>query len=465
MIYKLRRQFIIVATCSILAVLVVIIGALNIINYQVMTNRKDDILEILSNNDGRFPESMNQRKTKENKEDFPKDPPAGDFDPNRDASSFRGLPRMEFPREMMYETRFFTVSIGSDGEVASLDLGRIASVEEDLAKQYAEAVLKKHQRGNADKGYLDDYRYLVTDTEDGYFIVFVDCASDIQSFRNTLFASISMSFLGLLAVFILVLIFSKKVFRPVEASYQKQKRFITDASHELKTPLTIISANVEVMEMEAEESQWSQSIKKQIGRMIGLVEQMVTLSRMDEQLETVKTKFSLSDALQDTAQSYLPVAESQKKELQIDIAENVTMMGDEKQIRQMTGLLLDNAMKYASRKTPSEGEKDKAKDKANDEKMKGQEEPVKPQIRLTMCQKGRKAEIVLWNTVDQIEPGEQEELFERFYRPDRSRNSKTGGSGIGLSIVKSIVEAHRGKITAVSKDGSSIEFKATLPLG
>jgi signal transduction histidine kinase len=219
------------------------------------------------------------------------------------------------------------------------------------------------------------------------------------------------------------------------------------------------------MEMEAEESQWSQSIKKQIGRMIGLVEQMVTLSRMDEQLETVKTKFSLSDALQDTARSYLPVAESQKKELQIDIAEHVTMMGDEKQIRQMTGLLLDNAMKYASRKTPSEGEKDKAKDKANDEKMKGQEEPVKPQIRLTMCQKGRKAEIVLWNTVDQIEPGEQEELFERFYRPDRSRNSKTGGSGIGLSIVKSIVEAHRGKITAVSKDGSSIEFKATLPLG
>lgn len=460
MIHKLRRQFIIVATCSILAVLVVIIGALNIINYQVMTNRKDDILELLSNNDGRFPESMNQRKTKENKEDFPKDPPSGDFDPSHDFSSFRGLSRMEFPREMMYETRFFTVSIGSDGEVASLDLGRIASVEEDLAKQYAQTVLRKHQKGNVGKGYLDDYRYLVTEIEDGYLIIFVDCATDIQNFRNTLISSIGVSFLGLLAVFLLVLIFSKKVFQPVEASYQKQKRFITDASHELKTPLTIISANVEVMEMEAEESQWSQSIKKQIGRMISLVEQMVTLSRMDEQLETVKTKFSLSDALQDTAQSYLPVAESQRKELQIDIADNIFMMGDEKQIRQMMGLLLDNAMKYAGRKAGSEGDKDKG----NDKKMKGQVELEKPQIRLTMCQKGRKAEIVLWNTVDQIEPGDQAELFERFYRPDRSRNSKTGGSGIGLSIVKSIVEAHRGRITAISKDGSSIEFKATLPL-
>ena len=119
-------------------------------------------------------------------------------------------------------------------------------------------------------------------------------------------------------------------------------------------------------------------------------------------------------------------------------------------------------MKYASRKTPSEGKKDKAQD----EEIRGQEEKLeKPKIRLSLRQKGKKAEIVLWNTVDQIEPGEQEELFERFYRPDRSRNSKTGGSGIGLSIVKSIVEAHRGKITAVSKDGSSIEFKATLPLG
>ena len=449
MILKLRRQFIIVATCSILAVLVVIISALNIINYHVMTTRKDNILQILSSNDGRFPDSMNPRKAKDGMEDFPKNPPSGDFDPERDFFAFREFARMEFSREMTYETRFFTVSIGSDGEVTSFDLGRIASIEEDLAKQYAQTVLKKHQKGNTSKGYLDDYRYLVTDTEDGYFIVFVDCATDIQSLRNTLFASVSVSFLGLVAVFILVLIFSKKVFKPVEASYQKQKRFITDASHELKTPLTIISANVEVMEMEAEESHWSQSIKKQISRMITLVEQMVTLSRMDEQLETVKTKFSLSDALQDTAQSYLPVAENSKKDLEVDITENIFMMGDEKQIRQMTGLLLDNAMKYASVKTDSE------KDKASDEK---------PRIRLTLRQKGKKAEIVLWNTVDQIEPGDQEELFERFYRPDRSRNSKTGGSGIGLSIVKSIVEAHRGKITAVSKDGISIEFKATLPL-
>ena len=447
MILKLRRQFIIVATCSVLAVLVVIISALNIINYHSVTKRKDDVLQLLSSNDGRFPEAMNQRRA--NKEDFPKEFPSGDFDPERDFFAFREFDRMNFSREMAYETRFFTISVSADGEVTSVDLGRIASVEEDLAKEYAKSVIKKHQKGKTTKGYLDGYRYQITEDGGGYFLVFVDCSSDLQNVRNTLIASISVSLLGFLAVFVLVLIFSKKVFRPVEESYQKQKRFITDASHELKTPLTIISANVEVMEMESEESHWSKSIKKQIDRMISLVEQMVTLSRLDEQVETVKERFSLSEALENTAQAYAPVAESNKKDLEIDLAENISMLGDEKQIRQMTGLLLDNAMKYASVKS---------------DPMRDGEEEKRPKIRLTLRQKGKKAEIVLWNTVDEIPPGDLNELFERFYRPDRSRSAKTGGSGIGLSIVRSIVEAHHGKITAVSKEEGSIEFKATLPL-
>ena len=447
MILKLRRQFIIVATCSVLAVLVVIISALNIINYHAVTKRKDDVLQLLSSNDGRFPEVMNQRRA--GKEDFPKELPSGEFDPERDFFAFREFDRMNFSREMAYETRFFTISVSADGEVSSVDLGRIASVEEELAKEYAKTVLKKHQKGKTTKGYLDGYRYHITENEDGYFLVFVDCSSDLQNVRNTLIASISVSLLGFLAVFVLVLIFSKKVFRPVEESYQKQKRFITDASHELKTPLTIISANVEVMEMESEESHWSKSIKKQIDRMVSLVEQMVTLSRLDEQIETVKERFSLSEALENTAQAYVPVAESNKKDLEIDLAEGVSMLGDEKQIRQMTGLLLDNAMKYASVKS--------------DPKKEGEEEK-RPKIRLTLRQKGKKAEIVLWNTVDEIPPGDLNELFERFYRPDRSRSAKTGGSGIGLSIVRSIVEAHHGKITAASKEEGSIEFKATIPL-
>ncbi|MBR4732639.1 MAG: HAMP domain-containing histidine kinase [Lachnospiraceae bacterium] len=450
MIQKLRRQFILVAMCSTLAVLVVIIGTLNILNYTGTVQKKDEILALLSDNNGRFPAFFNMEKQPRERDNaFPeKQMQDASFGKNRKGF----MPWEGFTREMPYETRFFSVTLNSNGEVTKTDGAMIASIDEETAKTYAQTIYKKLNNKQSLNGFYDEYRYRITKTDDGYFVLFVDSATDLANFRKVLVTSIGASALGLLAVFLLVLFFSKKVFKPVEQSYRKQKQFVTDASHELKTPLTIISANLEVMEMESEESQWSKSIKKQLERMIGLVEQMVTLSRLDEQKEVAKEKFSLSDALIDTAQAYLPVAEQSGKEFVIDVAENVSMTGDEKQIRQMTGLLLDNAMKYASIKSPAEEGAEASK-------------AGKPKIRLSLCQKGKKAEIVLWNTVDQIDVGNKEELFERFYRPDRSRNSKTGGSGIGLSIVRSIVEAHHGKITAVSKDGASIEFKATLPLG
>ena len=445
MIQKLRRQFILVAMCSTLAVLVVIIGTLNILNYADMVKKKDDILVLLSDNNGRFPAFFNmERQPRERDDAFP-EKQMKDNSSGKNRKEF--MPMEGFTREMPYETRFFSVTLNGNGEVTKTDGAMIASIDEETAKAYAQTIYGRRNNKQSQNGFYDEYRYRITKTDEGYLVLFVDSATDLANFRKVLVTSIGASALGLLAVFLLVLFFSKKVFKPVEESYRKQKQFITDASHELKTPLTIISANLEVMEMEAEESQWSKSIKKQLDRMISLVEQMVTLSRLDEQKEVAKESFSLSDALTDTAQAYLPVAEQNGKELTIDVAENVTLTGDERQIRQMAGLLLDNAMKYASIKTfDGEG-------------------AGKPKIRLSLSQKGKKAEIVLWNTVDQIDVGNKEELFERFYRPDRSRNSKTGGSGIGLSIVRAIVEAHHGKITAVSKDGDSIEFKATLPLG
>lgn len=427
--------------CSTLAVLTIIIGALNIVNYYSMTNRTDVILGFLAENGGRFPNMFELRRSME---ENPPAPPENGMNMDWEKRGFRRDFRNNFSREIEYETRYFSVTVGNDGSVTS-DLGMIAAIEEDTAQSYANSILKKYQKNGAEKGFINDYRYLVTQKDDGYLILFVDCATDLQIARKVLVASVSVSFLGLFAVFLLVLFFSKKVFKPVETSYQKQKQFITDASHELKTPLTIISANIEVMEMEAEESQWSKSIKKQVDRLVGLVEQMVTLSRLDEQQEILAEKFSLSEVVRDTAELYLPVAESQKKILEIDVAEGLEMQGDEKQIRQMIGLLLDNAMKYAAVNLAEEKE-------------------ASPKIRLTLLAKGKKAQLCLWNTSDQDWKGNEEALFERFYRPDSSRNSKKGGSGIGLSIVKSIVEAHHGKISASGNEDGSIEFKAVLPL-
>ena len=128
------------------------------------------------------------------------------------------------------------------------------------------------------RGTNNDYRYLLKQTDSGYLIIFTDISRDIQNAERILLYSVIISIAGLAAVYVLVYFFSKKVFKPVEESYQKQKRFITDASHELKTPLAIIAANADVIEMEAGESEWSKSIKNQVGRMSSLVENMVEFS-------------------------------------------------------------------------------------------------------------------------------------------------------------------------------------------
>ncbi len=454
MIKKLRRQFILVAMLSTFAVLAVIVGALNIANYVSMNSGADALLDILAENGGQFPDVFMGRRVnfdepdrmtpdKREGEGQPPELPDenGRFRSDGDRKLF-GDRRQNFSNETPYETRFFSVEYSETAEEQYLlYLGRIASVSGEDAKAYAQSVIRTFQRIGRTKGNYGNYRYRVQSVEnDGTLAVFLDLSREKKNFYKVLRYSLILSGIGLLAVFVLVCIFSKKVFRPVEESDRKQKRFITDASHELKTPLTIISANVEVMEMESEESEWSRSIKKQVKRMTGLVEQMVTLSRLDESGELEMTDFSLSDAVRETAEAYLPVAERNNQEFVTDVKESIGYHGDEKKIRQMVGLLIENATKYAA--VPEDGEKGI--------------------IKIGLGRKGKKNRITVWNTTETMEAGNKDQLFERFYRPDESRNSKKGGSGIGLSIVKSIAEAHKGKVSAVSSDGKSIQFEVIL---
>ena len=236
---------------------------------------------------------------------------------------------------------------------------------------------------------------------------------------------------------ILVVVFSKMVFKPVAESDRKQRQFITDAGHEIKTPLTIIDANTEVLEMEHGESQWTQSIRGQVKRLSALTANLIALSRLDEggrQLQ--KLEFSLSDAVSETARSFQALAMTQEKSLDARITPNLTYRGDEAAIRQLTGILLDNALKY------SDGP---------------------GQICLSLKPRGRSGcTLTVTNTVQGLEPGDLNCLFERFYRADRSRNSVTGGYGLGLSIARAIVSAHKGKIGAESPDGKSLTIHVNL---
>ena len=419
MIRDLRKKFILVAMLSTMLVLTAIMGVVNFSNYREMLDRADEMTALLEQNDGKFPEEPSWHE-----QDDTETPPAKPENDEKDKSRFS----VETP----FETRYFTVTVDENGEVTDCDLDRIAAVDEETAEEYTQTAQQK----NKTTEFQGIYRYRVTETEDGAKYVFLDCRREISNFRTVLVTTISVSLLGLAAVFVLVVIFSRMVFRPVEESIQKQKRFITDASHELKTPLTIIDANTEVMEMESGESQWTKSTRKQIQRLSGLVQQLVTLSRLDEEkgLEE-KCEFNLSEAVSECVQPYESLAQTRGKNLTLNIEENLTYTGDERSIRQLAGILMDNAVKYSS-------------ENGN--------------ITLTLKKKGKKIFLEVYNDADDLPQGKLDVLFERFYRLDSSRNSGTGGSGIGLSVAKAIVQAHKGKITAENKNGRGLTITVIL---
>lgn len=404
MIHRLRRNFIAIAMLSTLVVLTIIIGSLNIINYINLLQQADEILTVLSENDASFPDYST------NTEDLP--------------SSFN----VETP----FNTRFFSVTIDNDLNVSNVDTKQITAIDDSTAIEYASNVIMT----NNTSGFYDNYRYKVVEDDSSYMVIFVDENKELNSFHQVLFTSIMISLIGFAAVSILIIIFSKRVFEPVEESYHKQKQFITDASHELKTPLTIISANIDVLEMVNEENNWTDSIRHQISRLTTMVNQMVSLSRIDEIEElTNLVDFSLSDTLQECIDPFYEVATSQHKELLVDIENQCNYKGDQNMMKQMINLIMDNAFKYS-----------------NDNGT------IKIQLKKT----NKHYLLTFYNTTNEIPQGNLDQIFERFYRLDASRNSKTGGSGIGLSIVKSIVDVHKGSIHAKSEDGKSMLIEIKL---
>lgn len=418
MIDKLRKKFILAAMLSTFFVLFLIIGTINIANFVSVNRGLNNRLELISENGGSFPDLMNTH------------PPKEDIQPEK-KDDFFDKPGIN--KESQFATRYFTVFINEDGTVNEINTGKVSAVTVSQARNYAVELLQK----NKIIGFVEDYKYLRTTLGDeNYMYVFINCQMEIETVKSFLFASVGISIIGLIGVFILVWFFSGKIMRPVAESYEKQKQFVTDASHEIKTPLTIIDANTEVLEMTTGENEWTKSIRKQIGRLTSLTEQLVFLSKMDEESSTIEmSDFSLSDAVFDMAEIFKTLAVKKNKTLEIDIEEAINYNGDEKSIRQLISILLDNAIKYS--------DDDGA-------------------IRIKLNKNGKNSKITVWNTVANIGVGKHDELFERFLRLDKSRNSKSGGFGIGLSVAYAIVNAHKGKITAESHDGKSIVFTIVL---
>ena len=430
MIRKLRRRFVVSSMLALLLVLGVIMGTINLINYRNVVRNADGVLDMLVENGGAFPLEMEMpnRGLPLDREDAEGE--SAEFSGNPQAFARRGG-RLDSP-ELPFETRYFTVDLDADGAVSATELGRIAAVDAETAAAMAA------RTGTRARGFVGDYRFRREALEAGTRLLFVDCGQNLTFFRSFLLTSGLISLAGLAAVFLLILVFSGQITRPAAESYEKQRRFITDAGHELKTPLTIINADADVLGMDVgEDNEWLMDIQRQTGRLAELTNDLVQLARMEEVDAAKYAEFDLSGAVADVAQSFQGPAVSQGKAFSCDIAPGLTLRGDEKALRRLVSILLDNAVKYSD---------------------------AGGTISLRLKRQGKSAVLTAFNTCEHIDRADLSHLFERFFRAERSRNSEKGGSGIGLSIAEAVVQAHRGRISAATDDERSLRITAELPL-
>lgn len=409
MIKKLRLKLMFAAMLSLLIVLTLILGTAAVLNYRQILSTADMTLSLLAENGGRFPDSL-----------------------FLNGNSPRGSRR--FSPELPYESRYFSVSLSGDGTILLINTGKIAAVDSSTAADYAQKVA---QRGRT-KGFVGDYRYTVRSGDDQTQIIFLDCSRDLNGFRTFLIISGQVCVVGLIGVFLLLFILSGRIVKPFSENYEKQKRFITDAGHELKTPLTIIDADTEVLEMDFGENEWLRDIQTQTKRLADLTNSLIMLSRMEEEQGRTETiTFPLSDVAEETLETFQTLARTHRKTLTGQIQPMISMSGDEKAIRRLISILLDNAVKYS------------------------QEEG---RISLTLEKQKNLIRLSVFNTAQFVSKESLPHLFDRFYRADQSRNSQTGGYGLGLSIAQAIVSAHRGRILASTTDEQSLLITVTFPL-
>ena len=426
MIRKLRKKFIVAAIIAIFLVLAVLIGAINVLNYRSLVSDADGTLQILAENRGAFPRQMFREQDRPTE---PLPPPTderdgGPFDARRGGSG-----------ELAYQSRYFTAWFADGGGLARINLDNLASLTEEEASALAESVYASGR----EKGFSGAYRYLRSSCDGETMLLLLNCERELATFRDFLYASIGISLGGTLAVFLLLLVFSGRIVRPIAESYEKQKRFITDAGHELKTPITIIRADADVLASELDgENEWIADIRKQTGRLAELTEDLIFLSKMEEENPALQMEeLSLSELVDETAQSFQSLALSKGKRFSASVEPELQVKGDEKALGKLVSILLDNAMKYS---------------------------PESGTVELTLEKTGKNALLIVRNSTQPMEKGSANRLFERFAREDRSRNSESGGFGLGLAIAKAVTEAHKGTIRAESEDGASLTVTAELPL-
>ena len=407
MINRLKRKFLLIGTLFMLLLMAALVTIMNAVNYGEVVRESDAVLDTLVKPSIFFYDEFAPELIVE-------------------------LPIGMSP-EVPYESRFFVVMVSGEGEILQADLSRIISVDKASAADY----INKALASGKSRGFAGQFRYDKQESDAGVRLVFLDCGRKLDQFKSFLLTSVLVGLGGCAAVFAAFMFAAGRIVAPIAESYEKQKRFISDAGHEIKTPLTIINANVDIMEADGEKEELTE-IRRQTKRLTELTNDLVTLSKMEEAEHTMqRIDFPLSDIFTETAASMRAPAAARGLELNVDAEPGLTANGSPEAIRRLISVLLENAVKYAK-----EG----------------------AAVTASLAKRRRSAVIKVHNACDTpIDEAELPHIFDRFYRTDLSRNSATGGHGIGLSIARAVAEAHGGSIEAASEDGG-LTVTAVIPL-
>ena len=407
MIRSLRRKFLLIAMASLIGTMAVLCAAIGIGNYCATTNRVDRAIFILHQNGGSFL------------------PPGSRFDPSD--FNFQVTP------ETAFETRYFIVQLTAQKEVASVDLEHIAALDRQTVVDTVSRIID----AGTERGYIDHYRFgIFSDENGGSTIIVLDSFLQLQAVNNMLRIMAVIFLACILIVFALLLVLSRRAIRPFVDNLERQRQFVTDASHELKTPLAILSADMGLLEDAYGEDKWLESAKAQITRLDRLIKNLVELARTEETVkEDAAEVFSVSEIARANADAFQPLAEADGKALTAEIADGIRLKGVQDNFFRLFSILLDNAVKYCD----PEGT-----------------------IRLSVSTRGRNICISVSNPCAGVETAQLSRYFDRFYRADSSRARSTGGYGIGLSTARAIVTRHKGRISNSFADGV-ITFTAVIP--
>ena len=421
MIKQLQRRFIKIAMFSFCIVVFLIVGLTNLLNYlRARQEIEENLSVVLENLDVIQQTEKNWKWSYGRKDTEDSYIYAEDTDTKEDIDA------------ILSGVRFFTVTMDAEGNVIRTNTQNTNTVD---ARRASEIALDLYRKGKMN-GYGKYSRYRAVPAGDDLIYVFVNCKRKMRECSNFLKTSLISAILELIVVFFPVYFFSKAVVRPVQESADKQKAFITNAGHEIKTPLTIIDANTDVIELTSGETEWTKSIRNQIRRLTKLTEELVGLAKLQEIDELQeRQKVAISIVLRETCEQFETVAKMHGKELVWDLQDNLTVFGDEAMLERLFSILLDNAVKYADEKA---------------------------RISVNAKKNGKYIQIEVRNPAENMKKGMHMDLFERFYRADASHNSATGGHGIGLSNAQAIVELHKGKMKAGSPADGEICFSIRL---